>query len=141
MYFTRHKRFLCLPSFVSRTHHWRGLCFSRDSSARNFTLLSVVWQVKKNKCPAGSSLAFGPALWPLPAKEIHSPLPHCSLTFGHGKDTTKSQRRHKCCALNACVSWLSSRNPVDMTKVTEEVQCDGSFLVVVGGMRQQMRMA
>lgn len=78
MYFIRHGCLLCLPPFVSRTHHWRGLCFSRDCSGHAFTVLNV-WQVKKNKCPAGSSLAFGPALWLCPAKELHSPSPHSSL--------------------------------------------------------------
>lgn len=146
MYFIRHRCLLCLPPFVSRTHHWRRFCFSRDCSGHGFTVLSetcLVWQVKKNKCPSESSLAFGPALWLCPAKELHSPSPHSSLIFGHGRDTTKSHRRHKSCALNSCVPLLltSTGNLVDMTKVTSEVQCAGSLLVVVGGMRQQMRMA
>lgn len=143
MYFIRHKYLLCLPPFVSRTHYWRGLCFSRDYSGCGFTVLSVVWQVNKNQCPAGSSLAFRPALWLCPAKEQHGPSPHSSLIFGHGRDTTKSHRRHKSCALDACMSLLltSTRNLVDMTKVTSEVQCAGSFLLVVGSKRQQMRMA
>lgn len=116
---------------------------SAETSGHGFTVLNVVWQVKKSKCPAGSSLAFGPALWLCPAKELHSPSPPSSLIFGHGRDTTKSHRRHKSCALNAHVPLLltSTRNLVDMTKVTSEVQCAGSLLVVVGGMRQQMRMA
>lgn len=143
MYFIRHKCLLCLLPFVSRTHHWRGLCFSRDSSGHGVTVLSVAWQVKKSKYPAGSPLAFGPALWLCPAQELHRPSPHSSFIFGHGRDPTKSHRRHKPCTLNAHVSLLltSTRNIIDITKVTSEVHCAGSLLVVVGGMRQQMRMA
>lgn len=145
MYFIKHRCLLCLPPFVSRTHHWRRFCFSRDcsGSGHGFTVLSIVQEVKKNTRPARSSLAFGPALWLCPAKELHSPSPHSSLIFGHSRDTTKSHRRHKSCALDACVSLLltSTRNLVDMTKVTSEVQCAGSLLLMVGGMRQQMRMA
>lgn len=135
----RHRYLLCLPPFVFRTHRWRGLCFSRDCSGHAFTVLSV-WQVKENKYPAGSSLDFGPALWLCPAKELHSPSPHSSLIFGHCRGTTKSHRRHNlvlsmhvyhCC-------WLQQ-------EYCRHDQSDfrgsaGSLLLVVGGMRQQMRM-
>lgn len=140
----------CLPPFVAITCPERSTGEDPPSAERLFWSWShypECWLAsEKEQMSCWVSPGFYTCCqtrWLCPAEELHGPS-SSSLIFGHGRITRKSYRWVKFCALNAYMSLplTSARSLVYMAKVDFSGSlCWMSVSLVVGGMRQQLRMA